>query len=414
MLEISDVSNLQQIVEIGSRLNDINDIDILLERILQTARNLTNADAGSIYIAENGALAIHYAQNETQQVGLPPGEKLIYSYFTIPISTATVSGYCAVTRQPVNINDVYKIPENAPYSFNTAYDQRSGYRTRSVICVPLRTNMGQIVGVIQLINKLKMNEIISFTKSDELLLSHFAANATVALQRAQMTRTILLRMIKMAELRDPKETGQHVNRVAGYATEIYEYWAKKHEINVETIAKTQDNLRMAAMLHDVGKVAISDVILKKPGRFTPEEYDIIKSHTLAGARLFFDRQSEFDELASVVALNHHESWDGTGYPGYIDANTNIPLRVGSNSKPVGKKGHEIPLFGRIVSIADVYDALRSQRSYKKAWTEEQTLEEMHKMSGTKFDPELLDVFFHILPNINNITRKYSEDLNKKE
>jgi HD-GYP domain-containing protein (c-di-GMP phosphodiesterase class II) len=223
-----------------------------------------------------------------------------------------------------------------------------------------------------------------------------------------MTRAILLRMISMAELRDPKETGQHVNRVAGYAVEIYERWAIEHGYDAHEIERTKDNLRMAAMLHDVGKVAISDLILKKPARFTPEEYEIIKTHTIHGARLFFNKQSEFDDVAQVVALNHHENWDGTGYPGHVDVDTGEPVKVGEDGKPVGKQEDEIPLFGRIVAICDVYDALSSKRVYKDAWNEDDVLAEMRKLSGSKFDPELMDVFFKVLPNIRTISSKYSE------
>ncbi|MFP4407881.1 MAG: HD-GYP domain-containing protein, partial [Spirochaetaceae bacterium] len=171
-----------------------------------------------------------------------------------------------------------------------------------------------------------------------------------------------------------------------------------------------DNLRMAAMLHDVGKVAISDMILKKPGRFTEEEYGIMKSHTWQGARLFINKQSEFDELAQQVAISHHENWDGTGYPGHVDIESGEPLKSGPDGEPLGKKGEEIPLFGRIVSIADVYDALVSQRVYKEAWTENDALEEMRSMAGTKFDPELIEVFFQVLPNIRTISDKYKSDL----
>jgi len=163
------------------------------------------------------------------------------------------------------------------------------------------------------------------------------------------------------------------------------------------------------MLHDVGKVAISDTILKKPGKFTPEEYEIMKTHAWQGARLFVNKQSEFDEMAQVVALNHHENWDGTGYPGHIDLETGMPARVDEQGNAVGKKGSEIPIFGRIVSVADVYDALLSRRVYKEAWDEEDALRELKSLSGTKFDPELIDIFFEILPSIRTISDKYSRE-----
>lgn len=406
----TDNKKLRDIISLDSELNKLQDLDILLERILTEARRVTNADAGSIYIVQGDELLINYAQNDTKQAELPPGEKLPYKLFTVPINTKTISGYAAAKGEPVNIGDVYKIPDEAPYGFNPGYDKATGYRTKSMVAIPLKTNMGQTLGVIQLINKTNTRgHRIAFNKEDELVLMHFATNATVALQRAQMTRAILLRMIKMAELRDPKETGPHVNRVAGYSIEIYERWAREEKVPAEQVERTKDNLRMAAMLHDVGKVAITDLILKKPGGFTDEEYETMKSHTVQGARLFINKQSEFDELAQVVALNHHENWDGTGYPGHIDIDTGKPAKTNSDGTAAGKKGEEIPVVGRIVSISDVYDALRSKRVYKKAWTEEQTLEEMQKMAGTKFDPKLVDIFFKVLPNIKTIGEKYSDE-----
>ncbi|MFW6338045.1 MAG: HD domain-containing phosphohydrolase [Alkalispirochaetaceae bacterium] len=406
-----ETEKLRSIISLDSELNKIQDLDILLERILSEARRVVNADAGSIYIVRGDKLIINYAQNDTKQSALPPGEKLIYKVFTVPVSTKTISGYAAATGEPVNISDVYEIPDDAPYGFDPSYDKLSGYRSQSMLAIPLKTNTGEILGVIQIINKLDDNgNVVAFDREDQMLVMHFAANATVALQRAQMTRAILLRMIRMAELRDPKETGPHVNRVAGYSVEIYERWARNNDLDRTEIDRTRDNLRMAAMLHDVGKVAISDMILKKPGRFTEEEYGIMKSHTWQGARLFINKQSEFDELAQQVAISHHENWDGTGYPGHVDIESGEPLKSGPDGEPLGKKGEEIPLFGRIVSIADVYDALVSQRVYKDAWTEDDALEEMRSMAGAKFDPELIEVFFQVLPNIRTISDKYKSDL----
>jgi len=406
----ADAEKLRDIISLDSELNKLQDLDVLLERILREARRVLNADAGSIYISDGENLTINYAQNDTLQAQLPPGEKLIYNVFTIPINKKTISGYAAATGKPVIIPDVYEIAESAPYGFNPHYDRVSGYKSTSMLAIPLSTNRGDILGVIQVINKQNENgNVIPFDAEDEIVVTHFAANATVALQRAQMTRAILLRMIKMAELRDPKETGPHVNRVAGYAVEIYERWAADKGLDQHEIERTKDNLRMAAMLHDVGKVAISDVILKKPGRFSEDEFEIMKSHTFQGSRLFENKQSEFDELAQLVALNHHENWDGTGYPGHIDPETGDALKIDDNGRPLGKRGEEIPLFGRIVAIADVYDALMSNRVYKEAWTEEDTLNTIRGMAGTKFDPELVEVFFKVLPTIKTIANKYKDN-----
>jgi HD-GYP domain-containing protein (c-di-GMP phosphodiesterase class II) len=398
---------LHDVISLDSEINKVQDVDILLEMILRQARRVVHADAGSIYIKKDDGLEITYAQNDTLQKDLPPGEKLMYSIFTVPINKKTISGYAAATGEAVNIEDVYDMPSNALYGFNPQYDKLSGYETHSNLTIPLQTNTSEIIGVLQMINAMdEEGKVKAFSEEDELLATHFAANATVALQRAQMTRAILLRMIKMAELRDPKETGTHVNRVAGYSVEIYERWAKNNGLPDKEIEKNRDILRMAAMLHDVGKVAISDTILKKPARFTDEEYEIMKSHTVEGARVFWDKQSEFDDIAQIVALNHHENWDGTGYPGHIDIETGEPLETDGKGKARGKKGEEIPIFGQVVGVADVYDALSSKRVYKNAWSEKDVLDEMKKMTGTKFNPDLIDVFFSVLPSIKTISDKY--------
>ena len=168
---------------------------------------------------------------------------------------------------------------------------------------------------------------------------------------------------------------------------------------------------MAAMLHDVGKVAISDLILKKPARLTIDEYEIMKSHTYLGARLFKNIQSDFDEVALEVALNHHEKWDGTGYPGHIDPFSDISMHglIEPDRKFAAKKGAEIPLFGRFVAMADVYDALCSRRSYKEPWDEDRIIEEIQKSSGTHFDPEIVEAFFGCLDVLKSIAKRYPND-----
>jgi HD-GYP domain-containing protein (c-di-GMP phosphodiesterase class II) len=151
------------------------------------------------------------------------------------------------------------------------------------------------------------------------------------------------------------------------------------------------------------------VILKKPARFTPEEFQIMQHHTMYGASLFDDPQSPIDNVARDIALTHHENWDGTGYPGWVDPDSHIPNKIDEAGKALGRKGEEIPLVGRIVALADVFDALCSKRVYKDPWTEDQVLEAIRKLSGSKFDPELTDVFFEVLPNIKQTQNLYPED-----
>jgi HD-GYP domain-containing protein (c-di-GMP phosphodiesterase class II) len=399
------------ITRISMDLTQIKDLDILLERILANVRLFLNADAGSIYLKDGDRLKFSFSQNNTLEKGLPPGKKLIYNTYSMPVDTRSVAGYVAMYKKPVSIPDVYSLPVSAPYAFDSEFDTISGYKSRSMLTVPITNQKNDTLGVMQIINCMDTKgNIIPFPDSDQPLVMHFATNAGLAIERAQATRNILLRMISMAELRDPKETGAHVNRVAAYSVEIYETWARQKGLPKEEIERQKDLLRMAAMLHDVGKVAISDLILKKPARLTIDEYEIIKSHTWLGARLFKDGQSDFDTVAMEVALNHHEKWDGTGYPGFSDEinDMEIDLLLDEGISPTPKRGIDIPLFGRIVALADVYDALCSQRVYKKPWNEYEILDEIKKCSGSHFDPDIVAAFFKCYDILKIISKKYTD------
>ncbi|MBN1413088.1 MAG: HD domain-containing protein [Spirochaetales bacterium] len=404
-----EMNKLNEIIRLGSELNNIQDLDILLEHILTEARQISNADAGTIYIREGDELLFSHAQNDTKQKELPSGQKLIYRSFKVKINTQSIAGYVAAKNQPLNIPNMYTIPKNLPYSFDPQYDKKSGYKTVSTLTLPLTTNLNEVIGVLQVINCCnRKGNIIPFRGQEEPFVKHFSNIASIVLHRAKLTRAIILRMSRMAELRDPKETGAHVNRVAAYSIEFYERWAHYKKIPKAEVERNRDILRMAAMLHDVGKVAISDLILKKPGKLTPEEYDIMKTHTFIGARLFRDNESEFDKVAYVASLTHHENWNGTGYPGHIDLMTGEALEKDASGKAVGMKGEEIPLFGRVVALADVFDALSCQRVYKPAWKDEDINKEIRSLSGKKFDPDLVDIFFESREFIESIKQKYPD------
>ena len=409
---LTEQEKIDTLTHLVIELNQVQDLDILMEHILRQARRFVNADAGSIYIVEDRTLQFTYTQNDTLQKRLAIGDKLIYSTFTLPINEQSIAGYTAETGQPLNIPDVYSIEPTEPYRFSKEFDKASKYKTQSVLAIPLKSARGNLLGILQIINAQDVGrQIIPFSDKDEKMMMHFASIAAVALERAQMTRSMILRMIRMAELRDPKETGPHVNRVASFAVELYEQWALKRSLPRWEIDANRDILRMAAMLHDVGKVAISDLILKKPGRFSNDEFEIMKQHTILGAQLFRGRQSDFDDAASLVALNHHERWDGKGYPGFVDILTGDPLSdyIAPDGSPRGKKGEEIPLFGRIVALADVYDALSSTRIYKEAWDESDAMATIEKEAGYHFDPELVEIFVSNLDLIRSIQMRYSDD-----
>lgn len=402
---------LEKIIELGNMMTELNDTDVLMENILTEARRLCNCDAGSIYRVEEGKLVFRYTQNDTQQKLLPAGKKLIYSSFRMNIDERSIAGYVALHGEVLNIRDAYQLDGNAPYNFNPEYDRTTGYHTRSVLTVPMRTSAGRCVGVLQLINALDYTgEKIPFSAGDVPYIKHFANNAAVALERADMTRAIILRMIGMAEMRDPTETGAHVNRVGTYAAELYEEWARLHGIAPADTQKNKDLLRVAAMLHDVGKVGIPDSILKKPGKLTDEEFDVIKTHPIIGARLFSDPTSELDRISMEIALRHHERWDGRGYPGHVDVQSGKPMadKLLPNGRAAGYLEDETPLWARIVAVADVYDALSSRRCYKDKWDQDDVYAEMGKCAGTQFDPEIISILLDLMEEFAAIRTRYPD------
>ena len=212
---------INRLLQFGVEINQVADLDLLIEKILSEARELLNADAGSLYIRNENNLNFSYAQNETLQKKLPPNKKLIYTTFSMPITNNSIAGFVANNGSILNIPDAYKISESVPFSFDGSYDKISGYHTQSMLTLPMKNTRSQIIGVLQLINaKDDKDKIVPFREEDEPIVQHLTMYAANAIERAQMTRTTIMRMISMAELRDPKETGPHVNRVATYAVEL--------------------------------------------------------------------------------------------------------------------------------------------------------------------------------------------------
>lgn len=206
----------------------------------------------------------------------------------------------------------------------------------------------------------------------------------VRTQTAQLFKTrlqIIEKLGKAAEFKD-NETGLHVIRVSKY-TYILALAVGMSENDAEMVMN-------AAPMHDVGKIGIPDNILKKPGKLTNEEFDAMKAHCQIGAEVIGDDVSELLQLAKVVAMTHHEKWNGYGYPNKL-------------------VGEDIPLAGRIVAITDVFDALTSVRPYKKAWSVEDAVNLLKKEAGKHFDPELVPLFIKALPEIVKIKQKYAEN-----
>lgn len=410
---ISEPAKFDRSLKIISELSQIQDLDLLLEQLLTEARNIVDADAGSIYLIRGTTLDFSYTQNATLQKKLPFGKKLIYSTFSLPINNESIAGYVANTGILVNITDAYHIDNHQPYSFDKHFDETSGYRIQSILSVPIKTPGGKVTGVIQLINALNVGGVIrSFTKTEESIVQLFADSAAITMDRAQMTRAMITRMSSMVTLHDPDETVEHANRVAAYAVEIYESWARKKGIPIKEIQHNRDSLRMAAMFHDIGKISVPAAILqKKAAELSPEELLARQQHTVYGARLFSDAYSDFEKMARTIALNHHENWGGTGYPGHINIDTGLPLPGYEKSLNLafGKSKQEIPIYGRFVALANNYDML----TYKNPApldhiTKDQAVKAILAGSGSKFDPEVVTAFASGLDVIDSIGKRYQK------
>ena len=390
------------ILTITEDISHIKDIDSLLDRVLFEARQFCHAEAGSLYLIRGGHLSFEHVQNEALQKKDPTANRHIYRKQILPVDATSLAGYVAQTKRPLQVEDVYRLDGNRPFTFNRDFDRRADYRTQSMLTCPLVTSRDRVIGVLQIINaRNRQDEVVPFTPEHRLTVLHFAHQAAVAIEKAIMTREMILRMIKMAELRDPYETGAHVNRVGAFSIEIYHRWAQNRGIPDTEIKRYKDPLRIAAMLHDIGKIGVSDLILKKDSPLSEVEYRRMKMHTTYGARLFEDTTSDWEDMAAQVALNHHEKWDGSGYPGHL------PSSGGRRRSPhTGKRGEEIPLPARIVALADVYDALVSKRSYKDPWSETRILDHLRRESGRHFDPDIVAAFVAITDVIQAIREKY--------
>jgi len=388
--------NLNLLLITLERLHHIKDLHTLLDSILFESRAFTSADAGSIYLRNGSTLRFSYVQNETLFRNDLLCNKYIYSNQEIEINEKSIAGWVAKSGMPLVIDDVYDIAPGMPYSFNRSFDEISTYRTKSMLIVPLKSSREEVVGVIQLINALDTDgRPKPFSEELTLFIAQFAFHAAVAIERAITLRDQVLRIVKLSELRDPEETAAHVYRVSSCATELYLRWAERHGVPGAEIDRMKDMLRIASMLHDAGKVGIPDSILRKKSSLTEEEFAIVKQHPVFGARLFENANSDWERLAWEIMLNHHERWDGTGYPG----------KEGGR----GKKGNEIPLSARVVAVADVYDALINKRVYKDAWEEEKVFHHLRQAAGSHLDPELVEIFFEIYAVIRAIQDKWQAE-----
>ena len=375
-------------------LSQCKEESTLLDRILYATREIANADAGSIYLVDDDELVFAYSHNDT----LFPTDnrnKSMYVNMRLPITTDSIAGFAASTGTVLNLPDVHSLPDGVPFKFNSSFDEKTGYYSESMLTIPILSHTGDLLGVLQLINSLDPRTRSPRPFSDFIAASvqSVARDAASFLEISAGVYESVYRLLRIAMLHDPSETGPHAERVGAIAAEVYHHWAYKNGEAPEIIREFKGRLRLAAMLHDIGKVGISDLILKKPGKLTREEFDVMRSHTVLGSELFSAESRDITELAHEITLHHHQKWDGTGYP---------EMNGGTLA------GEAIPLAARFTAIADVFDALVSPRCYKDAWPFERAAELIRQQAGKHFDPDLALCFSEILETVRMIYTRYPD------
>jgi len=321
----------------------------VIEPLVVNLRKSTDSERGSVFLLDKDQKKLSSTIAEGME-----GEDILVDL------NLGIAGYVAVTGEEVNIQDAYTDPR-----FDQTTDRKTGYRTRSILCLPIKNQAGDILGVIQVLNK--RHGI--FTDSDLDLLRALAPQIAIAIENAilfdeqnQQSRSILEVLAASIDAKDPMTAG-HSLKVAEYAAGI----ARELGFGESDI----DILNVAALLHDYGKIGVSDSILKKPGKLTRDEYEHIKQHVKCTQNIL-SRMRFMRKYRNVphIASCHHERLDGSGY--------------GS-----GLKGHEIPFMSKILAVADVFEALTAERHYRCALSAEEAFRILADGIDTQFDGNII-------------------------
>ncbi len=510
MEDLMDQRRLRrELLEVGTALSAETDLGRLLERILGSARKLVRADAGSLYLRQEEASGEEYLYFAVAQNASMP---MTSSQVSIPLDTTSIAGMVATTGKPLLIPDAYAIPESAPYAFNPSFDEASGYRTRSILAVPMTNRAGRLVGVLQLINR-KRNmeallrdpsdmerEVIPFTARDRDLLRALASQAAVVVENTRLVEEIqelfesfVQASVTAIEQRDPPTSG-HSARVADYTLGLAVALERSPPPAYRGITFSADEirqLRYAALLHDVGKLGVRERVLTKEGKLYPYQDELVRERfhharraiqlaavrrrfeELVGAgrppaagdleeleRLLRSIDAEFDEAIDVIEALARPSMDGQRWSAALEELARrhfpgprgepLPLllpdelhllsiprgnlddeerrevqshvihsrrflvtlpwpshlarvpeiaalhheKLNGRGYPGGVSGDAIPVEVRMLTIADIYDALTaSDRPYKPSLPAERALEVLEEeVFEGALDPHLVSVF----------------------
>jgi HD-GYP domain-containing protein (c-di-GMP phosphodiesterase class II) len=374
------LEQLQTLLEVGTLISSELELKSLLTLIASKTSQLLNAERSSVYVVDR----------DTDEIYTVVGEGLGATVIRMPTGTG-LAGYCAKTGEIVNEEDVYRNP-----NFNPDWDKKTGWRTKSMLVYPMKDKQGETIGVFQVMNK----EEGAFTQDDMYLLHALSSSASVAVENAilyeeqkKQFSSFIETLATTVDAKDPT-TGNHSLLVTGIAVAI----AKEMKLPPEEVEK----IRIAAVVHDFGKIAVPDRILCKPGELGPDEMSIMRSHAAHTIRIlkkiyFSRRLRDVPELAGM----HHERLDGTGYP-------------------LGLKNGEISLDGRILAIADIFQAMMQERPYKRGLTPRQALDECEKLTrphagrfggeeGIHLDADVVAVLRRLLERNNFDTTVFEKE-----
>ncbi len=346
------VERLALLSQLSQILNSTLDEREVRRRAMEAATQLMKAEVGSLLLVDEPKQQIYF------DVALGDREEKIKTIY-LKMGEG-IAGWVAKEGKPLIVN----APEKDPRFFK-GVDERTDFKTRNLISVPVKVKE-KVIGVLEAINK-KGGE--KFDKEDLSLFTSLADQVAIALDNSRLYHELEEMFFQTAESladaiekRDPY-TGGHTQRVTSYSLATANYLPLGH------LEKRW--LKIASVLHDVGKIGIEDHILRKPERLNPEEFDLIKRHSQMGAEII-EHIRQLKEIVPGVKY-HHEQIDGKGYPD-------------------GLKGESIPMIAKIVAVADTYDAMTTDRPYRRALSKETAIEELKRCSGTQFDQEVVNAF----------------------
>ncbi|MBO9533704.1 MAG: HD domain-containing protein [Solirubrobacteraceae bacterium] len=350
---ITEYDRAKLLVEAVQELAIARTVQDVRETVRSAARIVAGADGATFVLRDNGQC--HYVDEDAIEP-LWKGQRF-------PME-ACISGHAMIHREAVPISDIYSDPRVPHDAYRPTF-------VKSMLMVPIRqVDPVGAIGVYWAKPHAPSDQETELLQALADSTAVAMANVQALAQLEQARLETLMRLALAAEYRDD-DTAQHTQRVAHTSALIAEQLGIPEE--------PRELLRQGAALHDIGKIAVPDSVLLKPGKLTDAEFATMRTHPTAGAAMLAGSSSDALRVAAEVAVSHHERWDGSGYPS----------RVGET---------EIPLSGRIVAVADVFDSLTHERPYKSAWSVREAVDEIHACSGTHFDPIVVEAFDALDPN----------------